>query len=977
MSTHKTSKQGKITVQNIQQDKNENPSHHRSGSSAFADSRKESWRFWKDNKFTSKNKSDDTCSCVSCALKKFCSSEYTCVACLLILFSVSVTAAFLMVFKTMPAMEELTEKNTQSENLKKIQMLKEKRQLTEIYGYDFTEKSKWSDSLMNPVGSYSNIEYTGNSYKGSNIMDDLENGMSEDLESILDNEKMMEGQNNQRLKDFFKKLIQTDVQIRKLKETINNNYRIDNLKPITDRFKRSVRKIKGKHRFRPKFSKTTVTMHTNMNTSKETVVTPKKDYKRSVTDDNVSVTGYVIESKEVVIQYNTDKKKNFPKCSHIHEEKSHENKLKHPYYKHSQRDDEQLETDKKPDATTENFDVAYDITGSSKTEPDNDKDDDENVTEPIMKTAKTKSDDKNALEKSLIRANTESYDRGNSKMNDYERRIEEKPQYRRFNYESDGLSHHHHHHLKTTTTTSTTKVKDVTDGETSDTSSDFDYNMEKFLSTAPLYDLALSVSTFIIPMDREVLKQKLPKHQHLGQRNLLQVDEEDEVKEDLIYDDLKEVLADDKEGHDDMERHGERKKRDYGEKIAIPEDFNQNKQSPLNAINLNWKEPMLLYPDELNAMIKQAALQNLYMHAPLSTRDSKVKRDIDEKASALSDTQYIEDYTDKKYDKLAKMAQAYSDYGVLHNKGNMNFNDKGTKSSYMKRFKKLFNTQKPLGRYLKGSTRDTEGFRFEINHGSASNNKGFGEGFQKHFEFLKNSYGDHSITPIDISNMTYEYDKLFTPTYLLNTTIDLLKTTDLDRSFIFTIKKGNGLRTLKSIDMTYEDNKDNKDINEAIESNINEVNDTINEVMNLTDFDIMAYEINDVMNEETTLNSYEIDDKINATKFQNRSEDADIINETLAVNTTTENNNIREPSETNINEANNKINGTYAFNATNDKIPNENSNDFNIRKSLRALKSIDFVDDVIVNRIFDKSAINLAKTNVSNNNKNSTKEDRK
>ncbi|XP_045782539.1 uncharacterized protein LOC123879073 isoform X2 [Maniola jurtina] len=963
--THKTNKHGKITVQNIQEAKNENPSRDRSGSSAFADGRRESWRFWKDNKFTSKNKSDDTCSCVSCAVKKFCSSEYTCVACLLILFSVSVTVAFLMVFKTMPSMEEVTEKAIHSENLKKkIQMLKEKRQLTESYGYEFTEKSKWDDSL-NPVGSYSNIlgsEYTGNSYKGSNIMDDLETGMSEDLASILDNEKRVEGQNNQRLKDFFKKLIQTDVQIRKLKQSINNNYQIDNLKPITDRFKRSVKMIKGKHRFRP-FGKTTVTMQTKMNTSKETVVKSKKDDKRSVTDNNVGLTGYVIESKEVVIRYDTDKKRKFPKCSHVHEEKSHEKKLKHPYYKHSQRVDEMLETYKKPDDTTENFDVIYDITESLKTKPDSDKDNDESVTKLITKIAKPKTNGKNDDEKSFIIAKTESYDRENSKMNDYEKRNEDQLHYRRFNDESDGLTHRHHH-LTTTTTTSST-VKDMTDGDTSDTSSDFDYNMEKFLSTAPLYDLALSVSTFINPTNREVLRSKLPRNQHLGQRNLLQVNEEDEEKEDLIYDDLKEVLTDDREGHDDMDRHGERKKRDYEEKIAIPEDFNQNKHSVLNVINPNWKGPMPLYPDELNAMIKQAALQNVYMYAPLNTRDSKVKRNIDEKVSAMSDTQYIEDYTNKKYDKLAKMAQAYSDYGVLYNKGNTNFNDKGMKSSYMKRFKKLFNRQTPLGRYVKG-------FRFEIKDGSASNNKEFGEGFQKHFKFSENSYGDYSTTLIPIYNMNYEYDKLYTPAYLLNTSIDLLKTTNHDQSLILTFKKGDGLRTLKSIDMTYEDN--DKDINEAIELNLNEVKDAINEVMNLTNFNVITGEVNDVINEDTTLNSHEVDDKINATNFQNLSEDGDIVNETLAFNLTTENNNdiINEPS---ANEVSNKIHGIYAFNAANNKIPNENSSDFTIRKSLRVLKSIDLPDGVIIDGIFKNNAIKVTKTNVTKKNETSTYDD--
>lgn len=75
---------------------------------------------------------------------------------------------------------------------------------------------------------------------------------------------------------------------------------------------------------------------------------------------------------------------------------------------------------------------------------------------------------------------------------------------------------------------------------------------------------------------------------------------------------------------------------------------------------------MPLYPDELDSMIKQAALQNLNVQIPVNTKDSKSEKDNDE--NVLSDTQYVEDYMDNKYDKLVKVAQAYSDYGVLYGK---------------------------------------------------------------------------------------------------------------------------------------------------------------------------------------------------------------------------------------------------------------------------------------------------------------------
>lgn len=63
-------------------------------------------------------------------------------------------------------------------------------------------------------------------------------------------------------------------------------------------------------------------------------------------------------------------------------------------------------------------------------------------------------------------------------------------------------------------------------------------------------------------MDKANLKQKLPRKPYIGQRSLLQVDEENADQEELGYEDLKEVLADDKEDHDDMDGHGRNKRDD-------------------------------------------------------------------------------------------------------------------------------------------------------------------------------------------------------------------------------------------------------------------------------------------------------------------------------------------------------------------------------------------------------------------------------
>lgn len=76
---------------------------------------------------------------------------------------------------------------------------------------------------------------------------------------------------------------------------------------------------------------------------------------------------------------------------------------------------------------------------------------------------------------------------------------------------------------------------------------------------------------------------------------------------------------------------------------------------------------MPLYPDELSTMIKQAAIENVNkVKTPINTKDTN--SEIDEAESDLSDIEYIESYSDNKNDKLVKMAQAYSDYGVLEGK---------------------------------------------------------------------------------------------------------------------------------------------------------------------------------------------------------------------------------------------------------------------------------------------------------------------
>ncbi|CAH2084283.1 unnamed protein product [Euphydryas editha] len=139
---YRTNDQTKITVQDIQEDKNAYYNRSKSDINAFQGEKRESWWFWGDQNQKKQKRTEDTCSCVSCALKKIVGSEYTCVACLFILFSISVAIIFITVCKTMTFTDTGVIGSDNDEGLvKKIKMLKEKRQLTEGYGWsDYTER---------------------------------------------------------------------------------------------------------------------------------------------------------------------------------------------------------------------------------------------------------------------------------------------------------------------------------------------------------------------------------------------------------------------------------------------------------------------------------------------------------------------------------------------------------------------------------------------------------------------------------------------------------------------------------------------------------------------------------------------------------------------------------------------------------------------------------------------------------------------
>ncbi|CAF4741471.1 unnamed protein product [Pieris macdunnoughi] len=367
-----------------------------------------------------------------------------------------------------------------------------------------------------------------------NTLEDVE-GVSGDLISVLNREKISDSRHSDQLREFYKKLIETDAQIKKLKDSMFHNYQHN-----YDRFRRSVT---GKH------SK----LHERSRSRKKKNASSPAD-------------GVFVKEEKFVIKYGPIRR-NYPKCD-PHDEKQHEAKLNHPFYKISQRFDEMLnkvDNNIKHDMTTEN-------------EPKND------VTE---------------------------------------------------------------------------------------------------VRGARVYDTYSKDMSF-------------------KARKLLQVVEE----EDLGYEDMKEVLSDDKHD-DDIDQQLERLKRDESHNLP-------------NVYNLNWKGPML-YPDEINAMIRDAALHNLQIPASKSNdKEYNSKRERE-----LSDREYVQDYIDSKFDKLVGLAQAYSDYGVLDAK------EKNTEKPFLDhRFIKKY------GRSKKGFTSPSEGLRIEYRPGPANDNS-FKKILEKHVKIVK------------------------------------------------------------------------------------------------------------------------------------------------------------------------------------------------------------------------------------------------
>ncbi|CAG5005301.1 unnamed protein product [Parnassius apollo] len=501
-----------------------------------------------------------------------------------------------------------------------------------------------------------------------NYPDESGSRLSGTLSHILDPGKITDSQTSEKLRgktnnivleneqqsktsstcDFYNRLIQTDARIKKLKkETEELNVYSSagdiSMKPISDRYKRSLMSINSPLYSPPERRESDYSDKIDLN--KFNLFYPPfvalKEYKEvstptrikraegEVYDDEPS--GIVIEKKKVMVQYGPfDRKRNFPKCSHSPKEsKSHEKQLKHPFYKNSQRLDELLDQllDKNMDTIIANpFEL--DVLVSRKDKCKHSKQDE----------AVTAKNDQEVQKQVSARATKTTVSETISKSTEFKRRS--------IGYDSkSGLIDKEPPH----------KYEDK---------KGYGY---AFLSTTPLYDIVLSVSTLINSESTEsinVLTDDAGTHQ--SKRKLLQFNEED--NENLGYEDFKEVLSDYMDTHDEIDKQVERDRR--SDNVVIPGKQKSNQNDIPSVHNPNWKGPMPLYPDELN-LIKHAVVHNPKNEGSEDLEEMLAQKEKLE--SQITNNEYIEDYLNNKYDKLA---QAYSDYGVLADKKESVTNEK-------------------------------------------------------------------------------------------------------------------------------------------------------------------------------------------------------------------------------------------------------------------------------------------------------------
>ncbi|KAL4712112.1 hypothetical protein ACJJTC_010973, partial [Scirpophaga incertulas] len=629
-SEQKISNVTSMTAQNVNRKNIPDQKLSSSDQNVFQSDNKDScWRFWTHE--AQKQNSEDTQSCVSCALKKLITSEYTCMVCLGVIFFLSVGFVFCLLIRSewiMTTPNQMAGKNPSHLNSEIIKNKQQRLKSNDDEGDTRMTANKddsWRDLVsrgFSGLAGYVNNGY-GGEYNGNANFLDYNLKPESEVPLVLDAEQLNMGLNSERLRNFYTKLLQTDVQIRNLKKNYNGyKKKLDNDKFnfMANRKKRS-----------PRFSH----FNSDNSTYVRSVNRTKKSNMTRFQNPLIEPTGWIVKRKHIFEKYEPNEKRIIPKCSHAPKElKSHEIQMKHPFYKNTQRVDDLL-------------DYGYE---------------------------------------SLLKNNGEKFN---------EKPIKNEPTANDKNHKS---------------------FSGEKASEPLNFMQIFDNNLiqefkEPSITSSTLRKGLISSSIENPKSNKENLMIDTFHHSQL--RKLFQVYEENE--EDIGYDDINEVLADEIENHDD-DSHERGKRMD---KFKI-----ENNPTKTEFHNQNWKGPMPLYSDELLSMINQAAMQNV----DIASRETAIgdNRDMSKLNSIernVGDMEYKDNYSDRKLNKLVEMAQAYSDYGVLDEK----------KDDTKKRVKLSINK----GKLLRNSGKKTEDISLKVEWINPKNNRTYDilKPFRKHMKF--------------------------------------------------------------------------------------------------------------------------------------------------------------------------------------------------------------------------------------------------
>ncbi|XP_060808596.1 uncharacterized protein MAL13P1.304-like [Amyelois transitella] len=638
-------------------------------------------------------------------LKRLATSDYACIACLGVVFVITVIVAFYIVFKS-PCDTRLKTDRPGRRIFRGIN-------LGDVGLKADEDRNDWDDSKLGGDGVMSGLpstDFDDTGAKGFNLGGD--NQFSE-LSRIIDMNKLNYDKSSQRLKNFYTKLLRTDDQIKNLRKGLGDS----TMMKYTDKIKRSLN-----HR------------DINLNEVNNDVKHKKRNgkTKRTKRHDNYTLpASYVIENEKIMIHYPDNVRKKVPKCSHTPKESkshSHETDLKHPFYKHTQRLDELLDKfiDKNlPQLLSDPFGI--------------------DMFQSDVETTTNRVDSA-----------------GNRKVTD-------------------------------------AKNVAVINDPIISSPSDF-FKITSRGSSDP--DVILGVTT--VMSSSKHVKSLIDRVPNI--RKLMQAYEESD--DNLGYDDLEEVLTDDVDNHDDPEVKIDRNKRSNPDRESHPV-FEGGKSKPVGVPIPNWKGPLPLYPDEMNTMIKQEQ-----SHKPTNTKEenSLMNRPIS------NDIEYIEDYLSSKYEKLANMAQAYSDYGVLDEKKEAkNANQNPEKLNVEHRVK--LSVDNPTMHYSLG--RDVTEIKFKADGQTTKRTSDDNLDLAGNVSFKRRSLKsiDMDKTDYDTTDNGMDLSDFFR---MISTWFSSLASTSLDN---FDDQAGNKSRVLMSVGESNNTSEDNNNNVAVHDGNDNEKND--------------------------------------------------------------------------------------------------------------------------------------------------------